>query len=126
MAGSFGDYAENAILDYSVTQAYYVALSTADPTDDASGMAEPSGNGYARVDSSSCWGTGASSGSLANDAAITFPTASGSWGTISHWAIYDAATDGNMWWHGSLASSEAISTDQIPNFAIGALVLTLA
>jgi hypothetical protein len=54
--GSFSNYLENELLDhvfgaaaYSAPATLYVGLSTADPTDDDSGLAEPSGNGYARV-----------------------------------------------------------------------------
>lgn len=131
MAGSFGDYAENKILDHITGKTeftkptVYVALSTADPTDDGSGIAEPSGNGYARVTTDGDDWDAASSGATANAAAITFPTASGSWGTITHFALFDADTDGNMLAHGDLSSSQAISTNQIPRFDIGELDITL-
>jgi hypothetical protein len=129
--GSFGNYAEDKILDHITGKTSftmptaYVALSTADPTDDASGIAEPSGNGYARVTTSGSDWDASSGGAIANAAAITFPTATGSWGTISHFALYDAATDGNMLAHGALDTPTAITTNQIPNFAIGALDITL-
>lgn len=48
-------YLENALLNHAVNKsAYtppttvYVGLSTADPGDDGTGLAEPAGNGYAR------------------------------------------------------------------------------
>ena len=53
--GSFADYWENEILDHLFGKGsytpptIYVGLSTADPVDDASGLAEPSGNSYARI-----------------------------------------------------------------------------
>ena len=53
--GSIADYLENELSDhvmgvgaYTPPATVYLGLSTADPTDDASGLAEPSGNGYAR------------------------------------------------------------------------------
>jgi len=128
--GSLSNYAENKILDHLVGKTSFtmpvawIALSTADPTDDASGISEPSGNGYARVETSASDWDAAASGATANAAAITFPTASGSWGTISHFAIYDAETDGNMLAHGSVTTPTAISTNQIPTFAIGELDIT--
>jgi len=132
MAGSFGDYAENKILDHitgktSFTKpTAYVALSTADPTDDGSGIAEPSGNGYARVTTSGSDWNAASSGATSNATAISFPTATGSWGTITHFALYDASSGGNMLAHGDLDSSQAISTNQIARFAAGELDITLS
>jgi len=117
--GSIGNYLEDELLDHvlkvgSYSQpTIYVALSTADPTDDASGIAEPSGNNYARK-AHATWNTAASR-AITNDGAITFNQASGSWGTISHYAIYDAATDGNMLAHGALSSSKAIVSGNTPS-----------
>jgi hypothetical protein len=94
---SASDYTENKILDHltgktSFTKpTTYVGLSTADPTDDASGLAEPSGNGYARVETSGSDWDAAASGATANAAEITFPEATGSWGTVTHFALFDAA-----------------------------------
>lgn len=103
----------------------WIGLSTADPTDDASGLAEPSGNAYARVEvPSSYWGD-AASGSVANTTAITFPTATGSWGTVTHFATFDAASGGNMKRHGALGSPLAITNGIKAQFAVGALTLIL-
>lgn len=102
----------------------YVGLSTADPGEDASGLAEPSGNGYARVVTSGSTWNAASSGSATNAAAITFPTATGSWGTITHFATFDASSGGNMLASNALGSSQAISTNQIARFAASALTVT--
>jgi hypothetical protein len=129
--GSFGNFWENEILDHIFNKGsytaptIYVALSTADPTDDASGIAEPSGNGYARVQTAAGDWNAAVSGLIDNANAITFPTATGSWGTLTHFALYDALSDGNMLAHGSLGSSQAITTDQIPRFAAGDLDVSL-
>lgn len=130
--GSFGDFWEDEVLDHLFGKgAYtpptiYVALSTADPTDDGSGAAEPSGNGYARVETAGSDWDASSGGATANANAITFPEASGSWGTVTHFALYDAATNGNMLAHGALDSSEAISSGKTPRFAAGDLDVSLA
>jgi hypothetical protein len=95
--GSLSNYAENKLLGhvllgsaFSVPTNLYVGLSTADPTDDGSGNAEPSGNGYARVNFNT-WATAASR-ATSNSGAITFPQASGNWGTITHVTLWDAST----------------------------------
>lgn len=130
--GSLSDYLENELLDHLVGKGsytmptVYMALSTADPTDDASGVAEPSGSGYARVATSAATWDAASGGSIANAAAIEFPTATGSWGTISHIALFDAATEGNMLAHGALDTPVAVSTNQIFTVSIGDFDITLA
>jgi hypothetical protein len=128
---SFANYLENKVLDHitgktSYTKpTAYIGLSTANPTDDASGLAEPSGNGYARVTTSGSDWAAAASGATSNAAAITFPEASGSWGTITHFAIFDAASDGNMLAYGALSSSETIDSGETPRFSIGELDITL-
>lgn len=112
--GSFSDYWEDKILDHIFGKdnytppTIYVALSTADPLDNASGITEPVGNAYARVETSaSDWNT-ASDGSLDNANDIIFPKATGSWGTITHFALFDAATNGNMLAYGALSQPKVV------------------
>ena len=75
----------------------YVALFTTAPSDDAgSGAVEVSGGSYARVATSAATWNAASTGTdpttIANAAAITFATASASWGSVVALGLYDAAT----------------------------------
>jgi hypothetical protein len=129
--GSFADFWEDKILDHLFGKGsytpptIYIGLSTADPADDASGLAEPVGNGYARVATTGATWEVASGGATQNAAAITFAVATGSWGTISHFALFDALTEGNMLAHEALGESQTITTNQIPRFAAGALDITL-
>ena len=129
--GSFNDYTENKVLDHIVGKTSftmptaYVGLSTADPLDDASGLAEPSGNNYARVTTSGSDWDAAASGATANAAALAFPEASGAWGTVTHFALFDALSAGNMLCHGTLDASRVIVSGQTPRFAIGEFDITL-
>ena len=115
MAGSISDALEIELLDHvlktgawSVPANIYVALSTADPLDDGSGIAEPSGGSYARV-VMNAWDAAASR-ATENTNKITFPQATGNWGTITHWAIFDAITGGNFLAHGDFAVSKTCPT----------------
>ena len=115
MAGSLSDFLENELLDhvlktgaYAVPANIYVALSTADPLDDGSGIAEPVGASYARV-VMDAWDAAASR-ATENTNKITFPQSTGDWGTITHWAIYDAITGGNFLAHGDFTTSKAAPT----------------
>lgn len=129
--GSFADYWENEILDHLFGKGsytpptIYVGLSTADPTDDASGLAEPSGGSYARVATAGADWNVASGGAIANANDITFPEATDSWGTITHFALFDAASAGNMLAHGTLSVSKSISSGDTAKFAAGDLDVTL-
>ena len=129
--GSFSDYWENEILDHIFGKGsytpptIYVALSTADPTDDGSGLSEPSGNGYARKQTSAGDWNAASGGALDNSNEIAFNEATGSWGTITHFALLDAASGGNMLAHGALSQSKSIGSGDTAKFAAGDLDVSL-
>lgn len=71
----------------------YVGLFTADPTDAGSLANEVSGNAYARQ--AVTFGTASPDGTFTSDADVTFPVATGSWGTITHIALIneDGASD---------------------------------
>jgi hypothetical protein len=127
------DYLENKLLDhilgdtsYSAPATVYVGLYTSGPND-AGGGTEVSGNGYARVavtNNTTNW-PNASAGSKSNGTAIEFAAASGgSWGTITHFALFDADTAGNILYYGSLTSSKTISDGDQARFVAGALTVT--
>jgi hypothetical protein len=129
--GSFSNYWENKILDHIFGKAsytpstIYVGLSTADPLDDGSGLAEPSGNGYARaVTSTGDWNV-ASAGTIDNANTITFSEATGNWGTITFFVLFDAATAGNMLAYGELSQSKVINSGDTGKFAAGDLDVSL-
>ena len=128
--GSIARYLEDAILDFvlsgtslGVPTDIYIGLSTADPTNDGSGIAEPSGGSYARVIANS-WTTAAGR-ETRNSSAVVFPTATGSWGTITHWFAKDAASGGNMLAFGALSSpsSLAIVSGKTARFPANQLVV---
>ncbi len=129
--GGFADYWEGEILDHIFGKGsytpptIYVGLSTVDPLDDASGLAEPNGNGYARAQTAASDWNATSGGSLDNANDITFAQATGSWGTITHFALFDAATGGNMLAHGALSQSKAIGSSDIAKFEAGDLDISL-
>jgi hypothetical protein len=132
--GSFTDYLENKLLDhvwgntaYTAPATLYISLSTTTIADDGTNQTEPSGGAYARVavtNNTTNW-PNASGGAKANGAAITFPTATASWGTVIDFAIMDAATVGNMLGYGTLTTSKTIDSGDTASFAIGDLDITL-
>lgn len=112
-----------------------VGLATAATTDANTGATVTevaNSNAYARVTDNPLdanWSAPDSTGGLTdNVAAIVFPTATGSWGTCSHTFIADSATwgAGNILLHGALTASKAVGTNDIIQFAAGALDVTFA
>jgi len=103
----FSDYLAQAILNYSVAKTtvptmpsnVFVALFTAVGIDAGTGFTEVSGNAYARVSTAGAnWNAASASApsTISNSATITFPTATGSWGTVIAFGVYDASTSGNL------------------------------
>lgn len=141
---ALSDYLENKLIDhvlrgqaYSAPATLYCALLTAAPSD-AGGGTEVSGGGYARVAVASSlanWagtqGAGTTvassgnSGTTSNNAAISFPTPSAGWGTVTHSAVYDAATGGNLLWHAALGVSKTINTGDSVSFPAGTFSLQI-
>ena len=126
---ALSDYAENKVLDvlganatFTAPSAVYLGLSTGSFNDDGSGT-EISGNNYARVAVS--FGS-AASGTMSNDAAIEFAAATGNWGSVSHWALFDASSSGNMLVSGSFTSAKTITSGDVLKIAVGDLDITAA
>lgn len=106
----------------------HVALCTAPIADDATGatIVEPVGFAYSRIVANT-WtiATLALVTSAKNTTAIVFPTATGSWGTITHVAILDAAVGGNLLAYGVLTTAKSVTTDDTPSFTANAFNITL-
>lgn len=131
------NYLEQQILDHLLRTGTfgkpagaYVALFTSDPGDDASGT-EVTGGSYARVAVTQLdanWNAPvAGNGQSDNVNIITFPAPTANWGIATHWALFDAASAGNLLIHGALTTPKTINNgDPAPKFPAGTLVVTVA
>jgi hypothetical protein len=118
---NIADYEENRLLDYSLDTDAHVALFTSDPTDADTGT-EVSAGGYSRQTATF---SAAASGSKSTSSDIVFGPATGSWGTVTHVAIYDAATAGNLKWHGPLDAAKTIASGDEFKLSSGDLTASL-
>jgi len=152
---AWSDFAENSLIDWffrgqaiGITGAsagagtgpanLYVGLYTTNPTD-VGGGTEVSGGSYARVQvasslanwagtqsagsSSASSGTG---GTTSNNNAITFPTPSGNWGTVTGFGLFDAVSSGHLLVWGALTTNKTVNNgDPAPLFAAGALTFQI-
>lgn len=118
---ALSNYAENKLLDHILgTAAFtmptqvYVALFTADNGLESGVLTgEVSGGSYARV----AVDFSAASGGVANPTAtVTFPQATGSWGTVTHVALMDAPSGGNVLLHGPLTQAKSVTAGQTAKF----------
>ena len=140
MASGFGPYLEQALLNlalrnvaFTPAATLYVGLSTTPisvVSGAISGLAEPTGGAYARVAYASTTGdwsaaTGGGPATVSNSVAVTFPTATAAWGTVSAWFLADAATTGNVYAYAPVAVPQAVASGDTPSFAVGTLAASL-
>jgi len=131
VAGSKSDYLENKLLDavfngstWSTIANVWVALFTGTLSGDTPGT-EVTGGSYARVSTAPADWSAASSGSLTNSNAVTFPAPTANWGTVTHFGVFDASTAGNAFYYGDLTVSRTINNgDGAPSFAASAITIT--
>jgi len=123
------NYLENALINgtirgttFTAPSTIYVALYTTDPTDADTGT-EVSGGSYARQ---SVTFAAPSNGVSASNATVTFPTATASWGTVTHIGLRDASSAGNLLYHTPLDSSKTIGSGDVFQITSGSLTVTLA
>lgn len=110
------DYAENKLIDallrgqsIGTPATWYIGVTT-DTCSDSTAGSEPSGGNYSRVSVTaglSQWSGTQSSGSTtassgtggtsSNNASITWPTSTASWGNLQAVRWYDASSSGNSW-----------------------------
>lgn len=128
---AFSNYLENRICDHYLRgQAstspgtVYLALFQTNPGEDGSGTETDYVN-YSRQQA--VWTALDSNGQTKNSGVITFPANGNPVAsvTITHAAIFDAQSGGNMLLYGPLASSKGLAPGDVLSFAAGALTLTL-
>lgn len=127
--GSLSDYAENMMLDhilgtttYTPKATIYLAISTTNPDDAIGNLTEPVGGSYARV---AIAFDAASVRKVVQTAVAEFPTATGDWGTISHYAIMEDITGGNMIAHGALVASRSVTSGKTFSITGGEIEISM-
>lgn len=106
-----------------LTTTCYVSLHTSAPDD--TGAPEISGGGYARAGAVTFVNSGANPTVAQNSVAVSFPQASGSWGTITHFGLWDASSGGNFRGYNIVNTSKAVNANDTARFAINALTITV-
>ncbi len=136
---SFSDYLEGRLLDlvfgavaWNPPASLYVGLFDADPGEDGAGATEVTGTGYARVavaNDKTAWSTSAPAGQpVTNQTEILFAEAGGDWAggaPITHFALFDAASGGNLLASGMLAAAVMVASGDRLRFGPGDMSITL-
>ena len=103
----------------------YLGLSSSAPDVDGSGATEPLASaGYSRVELNSL--DVPTNGVITNKSEISFPESSASWGTVTHFVLYDAPVNGNLLMFNVLSQARSVEQATIVMGKAGSLKLTLA
>ena len=130
------NYLENAVLNhvlrntaFSQPGALYLGLFRNQSGNAAANLEagtltdEVSGGSYARK---LVTFAAASGGTAATSATVTFDTATANWGTITHVAVLDSLTSGNVLFWGAVTTSKTIETGDTFQVSSGNLTISLA
>jgi len=133
---AFSVYTSNKILDHilktsvwTAPSACYVALFSSDgglDSNTAGSQTEASGGSYARIVATTSFAA-ASAGSTTNSVAeLIFPTATADWGSVTHWALMDASTAGNVLMWGALSGGgREVKSGDGPRFLLNSFTLNV-
>ena len=116
--GDLSDFAENELMDHIFNVAYptggtmYVGMGTGG--DDTGLTGEPSGDNYAREIIT--FGAAATR-KITQAALVTFNQASGSWGTMGYYGIFDAISGGNMLGWAQMNTPKPVVNGNTPSIA---------
>lgn len=137
---AFSNYLEQKVLEYTLRggnlpkpTTIYLALFTSDPTDAGTGT-EVSDSAYARQDCAdggaiaSGWTAPVVDGighSVNNAKEIEFPAFALAVGEVTHFALYDAATSGNLLYHGAFDTPKDLGKGDIASIAPGTVTVAL-
>lgn len=105
--------------------AIYLGLLTAVADAEAGTVTEVSGGSYARqqiVQADASWNAPTNVGgaqTITQVNAINWPTATASWGTVTHVGVYDAVTGGNLLMVMALVQSKTIGSGDSYSFPAG-------
>ena len=103
----------------------YLGLSSSAPDVDGSGATEPLASaGYSRVELNSL--DVPTNGVITNKSEISFPESSASWGTVTHFVLYDAPVNGSLLMFNVLSQARSVEQATIVMVKAGSLKLTLA
>lgn len=110
----------------AIPSKYYIGLSTSAPNVNGTGANEPSAStGYARVELTSL--SEPTDGVVTNTLPISFDESTASWGTITHFVIYDTETvgSGNLLMYGELTTPRSVEAATIMTIKAGYLKLSV-
>lgn len=102
----------------------WIGLSTTAPNVNGTNVTEPAAStGYARVKLDMM--SEPSVGVVTNQSSIDFNESTASWGTVTHFVIFDAQNSGNLLQYGALSTPRSVEAATIMSIKSGYLNLSV-
>lgn len=99
---------------YAAPVTVYASLHTADPTVSALPGSEVVGTWYARQ--ASAFSAQVTAGETSNTAAVTYNAVTDGAVSVTHFAVWDSLTLGNMLYFGTLSAAKTFSITDVPSW----------
>lgn len=120
----FSNYLADRIINTDLDGSY-VALFNGDPTDTGASGTDVTSTIGARQQISLSAPSGTGTRTASNDAIVDFGDADGAVASVTHFALFSAATGGNMLASNALAAPQTIAAGNPVKFAVGALTVSV-
>lgn len=117
----FGKYSTPVI-----PSSYYIGVSSTTPTIAGTGVTEPTGGAYARIqiENNTTNITQSGTGIGSNVYALSFAESTTNWGTMTNYVVYDALTSGNLLMYGALDRTRTVEAGTTLQIKAGQLQLS--
>lgn len=128
--GGKSDYLELKVINlvcggvaFSAPATLYWALFVSDPADNGIGT-EVIGGSYGRIGQTNNTTNFPVGNPKNNGTDVNFTTPSADWGLVSHWALFDASSGGNMLYFGPFVSPQTITVGIPVRIPAGSIQIT--
>jgi hypothetical protein len=103
----------------------YLGLSTSQPGQAGNNFIEPSGCGYHRLATTPQDWSDAEDGFVRNVSRLCMPLAVGSWGTVTHFGLFDAPQSGRLYIFGQLDVPVTVGPGDMVSFATEQICISI-
>lgn len=107
----------------AIPSAYYIGLSSTAPSVDGTGSTEPTADDYSRIEITNF--SVPENGIVKTVGPLSFNESTSDWGTVSHYVIYDAPTEGNLLVYCALDGAKSIEANTVTTFRAGEIEMVL-
>lgn len=107
----------------AIPTAYYIGLSSTAPTVLGTNVTEPTAEEYERIEINNF--SIPEDGVVKTTGTLSFSESTSNWGTVTHYVIFDAPTEGNLLVYCALDAPKSIEQNTLTTFRAGEIKMVL-